>query len=182
MSLGNWFRDYVYFPLGGSRVKTKGRLVFNLAVVWFLTGLWHGASWNYVLWGVFFGFFIVLEKLFLQKWLDKLPKIFQHIYLLVLVLFGWVLFAYENLGQGLNVMKGMLGLGGLPFVNLNATFYLSNYLVIFVIAIIFAFPWAKKLYDKLPYWLKTVIYTVLFIYTIFAISDSTFSPFIYFRF
>lgn len=105
ISLGTWFREYVYFPLGGSR-RGKAMLYRNLLIVWFLTGLWHGASWNFVFWGLYFGMIIALEKVFLLKWLNSVPDIISHIYSIILILIGWVLFAFDNLNSGICYLKG----------------------------------------------------------------------------
>lgn len=111
ISLGTWFREYVYIPLGGNR-KGPGRQVFNLAVVWLLTGIWHGASWNFVAWGAYFGILLIVEKLFLLKILERLPRFAAHAYALLLVLFGWVIFAFEDLSQGAKYLGAMFGAGG----------------------------------------------------------------------
>lgn len=115
ISLGTWFRDYVYIPLGGNRGGFP-KQIRNIAVVWLLTGFWHGASLNYVLWGVFYGILLIIEKLFLLKWLEKAPKFVGHIYAGLAVLFGWVLFAFEDIGSGAAYLKAMFG-GGAGFVS-----------------------------------------------------------------
>ena len=115
MSLGTWFRDYVYIPLGGNRVS-KWRGIFNIFVVWMLTGFWHGASWNFVLWGLFFGILLLVEKLWLLKYLKK-AKVWNHFYVLPLILFSFVLFASVDLGDLATNLKGMIGLGGVPFIS-----------------------------------------------------------------
>ncbi|RYD02179.1 hypothetical protein N752_27390 [Desulforamulus aquiferis] len=111
ISLGSWFKEYVYIPLGGSRVG-KWKLIRNLFMVWFLTGLWHGASWNFVLWGLYFGTLILIEKLFLQKSMTRWPKIVHHVYLLLFVVIGWVFFEFSNLTDGLGFLWIMFGVGG----------------------------------------------------------------------
>ena len=113
ITLGSFFRDYLYIPLGGSR-RGKLRTVLNLFIVWALTGLWHGASWNFVLWGLYFFIFIALEKLFLSKYLEKQPAL-AHIYLLLIVFFGWILFKFESVGDIWCVLKGMFGANGNAF-------------------------------------------------------------------
>jgi len=111
ISLGSWFKEYVYIPLGGSRVG-KWKLIGNLFSVWFLTGLWHGASWNFVVWGLYFGALIYVEKVFLQKSMTRWPKAVRHIYLLLLIVIGWVFFEFTNLKDGLSFLGIMFGVGG----------------------------------------------------------------------
>ena len=110
MTLGGWFRDYVYIPLGGSRVSVS-KWIRNVFVVWALSGLWHGASWNFVVWGLYFGVILVLEKLFLKKWLEKLPALLQHLYAIVLVVISFVIFRLENFTEAGSYLAGMFGFG-----------------------------------------------------------------------
>ena len=135
ISLGSWFRDYVYFPLGGSRVNSKLRLVFNLFVVWLATGIWHGASWNFILWGVLYGVIITVEKLCSIPKLSDKRKAFSipyQIFTMIMVIFGWVLFRAENLGLAANYLRTMLGLAGKPLFDTTAGFYLREYLVLLI--------------------------------------------------
>ncbi|XMB65901.1 MBOAT family O-acyltransferase [Mycoplasmatota bacterium zrk1] len=178
ISLGNWFKDYLYFPLGGSKVS-KNKVVRNLLIVWLLTGLWHGASWNYILWGIYFGFFIVMEKTLLKNILDKVPALIRHIYTLLVVLFGWVIFSLEDLSKQIIVYKGMLGID-VPLFNEESIFYFRQYLIILIISLICSLPVIKHI--RVPYKLKIALYVILFIVTVSFIVDSSFSPFIYFRF
>ena len=127
ISLGSFFRDYVYIPLGGSR-KGLGRTILNLFVVWALTGLWHGASWNFVLWGLYFFIFIALERLFLNKVFARLPGFVSHIYLLIVVYFGWILFRFKNMALIGVVLKGMFCQNGNPWTTFEANTTLLNYL------------------------------------------------------
>ena len=122
ISLGSFFRDYVYIPLGGSR-KGLGRTILNLFVVWALTGLWHGASWNFVLWGLYFFIFIALERLFLNKVFARLPGFVSHIYLLIVVYFGWILFRFKNMALIGVVLKGMFCQNGNPWTTFEAVSY-----------------------------------------------------------
>lgn len=184
-SLGAWFRDYVYFPLGGSRVG-KIKLVRNLFVVWLLTGLWHGAAVNFVLWGLFFFVMLSLEKLFLQKALTRLPKIVSHIYTCFFVLVSFVIFGAENVSGLLSDLKGMFSTS-LPLSTAETAYYFKSYAVVFAIAIVGATPLVKNIFAKLSN--KKIIKIaeplfvgiVLIICTALLISGS-FNPFLYFRF
>lgn len=139
MSLSFFFRDYVYIPLGGSRKHA----MLNLLVVWFLTGLWHGASWNFIIWGLYYGFFILMERAFLLKWLEKLPDFVGHVYTLVLVLFGWVIFYFTDLGRLGQYVSTMLGLSGRPLWNLHIQFTLINNIFWLILAVLFCLPIVK---------------------------------------
>ena len=189
MSLGTWFRDYVYFPLGGSRVK-KPRLVFNLFVVWFLTGFWHGAEWNFVLWGLFFFVFLTLEKLFFGGFLKKF-KTFGHIYTLLLVTISFMIFSGNNATEAISRVGGLFGAGGIPFLSFEWAYQLKNYGLILLVAIIGATPCPKNavLYLKGKKSLGglidileiPVLLAILFAVTAF-LADGSFNPFLYFRF
>ena len=135
MSLGTWFRDYVYIPLGGNKKGLPVQLR-NIAIVWILTGFWHGAAWNFVLWGVFYGVLLLIEKLFLLKWLEKAPAVIGHIYALFTVLIGWVLFAFDDLSKGLAFLKVMFG-GGAGIVNSATLYQLLSYIPLMIICIIY---------------------------------------------
>lgn len=176
ISLGNWFKDYLYFPLGGSRVS-KVKIIRNLIIVWLLTGLWHGANWNYILWGLYFGVFIILEKSIKIK--VKLPNIIKHIYTLLVVLFGWVLFAFESITDQISIFKGMFGFN-LDLINNETIFYLKEYIIVILLGILFTVP--IKIKKEIPYFIKVILYVVLFIISLSFIVDSSYSPFIYFRF
>lgn len=125
ISLSTWFRDYVYIPLGGSR-HGRGKQIRNLMIVWLLTGFWHGASWNFMLWGIYFGVILILEKFVLKPILERLPKVLQHGYALVLILLGWVLFAFTDLDAGLTYLKTMFGWGSVSLINARTLFYLRR--------------------------------------------------------
>ncbi|MBQ2755999.1 MAG: MBOAT family protein [Oscillospiraceae bacterium] len=189
ISLGSWFRDYVYIPLGGNRVS-KLRWFFNTLTVWMLTGLWHGASWNFVIWGLYFAFFLLIEKFFLSKLLDKIGTA-RHLYVLFFVLISFVIFNAADMNQAFADIGGMFGAGGIPLVSTEAVYYLKNYAVTFIVAIIGATPFPKKLMEKLQ--LKKGFSTVLsvaepivlaaFLIVIAAyLIDGSFNPFLYFRF
>ena len=187
MSLSSWFKDYVYIPLGGSRCG-KTKLIRNIFVVWFLTGLWHGASWNFILWGLLFGIVLVIEKLFLQKVLDKTPNIFKHIYVLFIVMISFVIFNGENI---INNIQGLFGINNISFINSVSIHYLKNYLIILIISILACTPLFKNIIEKLKNNKKInkvinilePIYLVLllFIVTVYLI-DNSYNPFLYFRF
>ena len=187
MSLSSWFKDYVYIPLGGSRCG-KTKLIRNIFVVWFLTGLWHGASWNFIIWGLLFGIVLVIEKLFLQKVLDKTPNIFKHIYVLFIVMISFVIFNGENI---INNIQGLFGINNISFINSVSIHYLKNYLIILIISILACTPLFKNIIEKLKNNKKInkvinllePIYLVLllFIVTVYLINNS-YNPFLYFRF
>ena len=187
MSLSSWFKDYVYIPLGGSRCE-KTKIIRNIFVVWFLTGLWHGASWNFIIWGLLFGIVLVIEKLFLQKILDKTPNIFKHIYVLFIVMISFVIFNGENI---INNIQGLFGINNISFINSVSIHYLKNYLIILIISILACTPLFKNIIEKLKNNKKIIkvinllepIYLVLllFIVTVYLI-DNSYNPFLYFRF
>lgn len=187
ITLGAWFKSYVYFPLGGSR-KGKGRTVFNLAVVWLLTGIWHGASWNFILWGVLYGVVIIIEKLFLGKVLDKIPSFFSWLYTMILVILGWVLFDTADIPTALGYMGAMFGSTGVLWDN-QSMYLLMNYGIIIVIAI-FACTDAfkvilEKLREKAPALVNYITpFTKLAVLTLSTayLADATYNPFLYFNF
>ncbi len=184
MTLGSWFREYVYIPLGGNRVKLP-KHIRNILVVWLLTGIWHGANWNFLLWGVYYGIILLVEKLFLQKILDKLPRVFRHIYAILFILIGWVIFAFEDLSLGISYLGIMFGGGEL--VNQKAIFDLLSYLPMFVILCVASTPIAKKVLDVqfvkrvAPVLLPILAVTVLLLSVAYLV-DSGYNPFLYFRF
>ncbi|WP_373370308.1 MBOAT family O-acyltransferase [Irregularibacter muris] len=193
ISLGSWFRDYVYIPLGGNRVS-KIRLYRNLFVVWFLTGLWHGANWTFVIWGLYYGVLITLEKAILGNLLEKLPKIFRHIYLLCIVLIGWVFFRVDHISQGIGFIKIMMGLGTNPMINNKALVYINDYWYIVLASGIFSTPIVKKLKDiaikinekslqnGIAYGLHSLILIICMFMIVIRLSSSSYNPFLYFRF
>ena len=189
ISLSSWFRDYVYIPLGGNR-KGKARQCVNIMVVWFLTGFWHGANWNFMMWGVYFGVILLLEKNFLLKLLKKSPKIVQHIYALLLIVIGWGIFAYEDTTALLKNLKNMFGFGGLPFWNHMTSFCLSQNALLFILAVVCSTPLIKKaggfLAKRKPVLYETVIVPaeciLLFTVSVAYLAGNSFNPFLYFRF
>jgi len=148
MSLGTWFKGYVYIPLGGNRVG-KLKQYRNIAIVWFLTGFWHGAAWNYILWGVYFGIILMVEKTFLLKALEKLPKFIRHIYALLLIGFGWIIFSFTDAGAGISCFASLFGIGTSAFCPPTVLYSVLRALPLIIIASVGATPLPKKLWDKL---------------------------------
>lgn len=195
ISLGSWFRDYVYFPLGGSRVSTKRRLVFNLAVVWLLTGIWHGANWTFILWGCLHGFVIILEKLFnLQKKLDKhrAVRVVYRVFTLLVVVVGWVIFNSGSLHSAVEYCKAMFGLVGGSFADGAFSFYIKEYAVILIAAVLCSTPVFKMLRERMERrgagaeltcnGIAYAVQILLFVVCISALVIGAYNPFIYFNF
>ena len=182
ISLGTWFRDYVYIPLGGSRCS-KARGLFNIFVVWFLTGFWHGAEWNFILWGLFFWVVLMFEKRFLLSSL-KDHKVIAHIYVIFLVLISFIIFNSTSLGEIVVSVKSMLGMNHLPLYNLSSLYYIRSYIVIFIIAMIGSTPLMKKLVQKIKWsiYLEPFLWIVLLVVCSAYLIDGSFNPFLYFRF
>ena len=181
MSLGSWFRDYVYIPLGGNRVS-KSRWVFNIMVVWMLTGLWHGASWNFVLWGLLFAAVLLIEK-----WLpvlQKLPAVLRHGYVLLIVMLSFVLFNAADLAQAVQDMAGLFG--GLPLTTAESLYYLRSYAVVFALSIVGATPLPKRIAARIPEKALAIVEPVVLIALLLTCTaylvDGSFNPFLYFRF
>jgi alginate O-acetyltransferase complex protein AlgI len=147
MSLSSFFRDYVYIPLGGNR-KGKPRQAFNLFVVWLLTGMWHGADWNFILWGLYYFVFLALEK-FLIPGLQRLPAFFGHLYTLIVVFFSWILFYFSDFTQGWVVIKGLFCLNGNPFTTFESTNILLNYFIFLIVAAIACTPLPRLIYHRI---------------------------------
>lgn len=185
ISLGSWFRDYLYIPLGGNRVS-KPRWFFNIFVVWMATGFWHGAAWNFVLWGVLFAILLVIEKLWLLKPLKQL-KVLNHIYVLLLVMIGFVIFDAASISGAFSCIAAMFGGKSIPIVTFESVYYLRSYLIILIIAIIGATPLPKRLaaaaekYKLFNIAELVVLMLLLTACTAFLI-DGSFNPFLYFRF
>lgn len=184
MTLGSWFRDYVYIPLGGNRTSVR-KWLRNLAIVWLLTGLWHGAQWNFVLWGVFYGALLMAEKLWFGKWLNKAPSAVGHIYTLAMVIVGFVVFNANGLMGTVSDLKAMFGLSGLPAVTYQTLYYLKSYGVTFAVAIVGSTPLVKKLayrIDKNMPVLQPLVTAALLVLSTASLIDGSFNPFLYFRF
>ena len=185
ISLSTWFREYLYIPLGGNRCS-KGRWMLNLLAVWAATGIWHGASWNYLLWGLYFFVLLMLEKFFLLNWLHRAPTLVGHIYTLLLVMVSWAIFALEDLGQLGGYLRVMLGLGGVPLADGTFGYYLGCYLPILCIAALAATPLGASLYRRLGRRGQQAACGVLVagglvVCTAYVVAG-TYNPFLYFRF
>ena len=182
ISLSTWFREYLYIPLGGNRCS-RGRWILNLLIVWCATGIWHGASWNYLLWGLYFYVLLVSEKLLLGKYLQKLPGWLRHVYVMVLVLISWAIFALEDLSIMGHYLAAMLGFGGLPLVNALTGYYLRNYLPILAAAAVASTPMVITRWRRIdsPGLKLTVLLLGLLACTAYVVAG-TYNPFLYFRF
>ena len=188
ISLSQWFRDYLYIPLGGNRVD-KNTYIRNIFIVWFCTGLWHGANWTFILWGLYYGCLLLLEKFFLREKLEKLPRPISHIYTLLVVLIGWVFFMSPNITTAFSTLGKMISIGATTFANNQAKFMLKSYFILFALAILLS----TKVYDKIQifvynqYKMKAVyttwtIYMILIIVCIAFIVGGTYHSFLYFAF
>lgn len=182
ISLSSFFRDYVYIPLGGNRVSLL-KWIRNIFIVWFLTGFWHGASWNFILWGLYFAVILVLEKKIYGKYLNN-TKVFKYIYTIVLVVISFVIFNCETIGDIKIFLSSMFGLNNLPLINTETLYYIRSYLVLLIIAIITSTPLLKVIGNKLKKleFLEPVIYIGIIILVTAYLVDSSFNPFLYFRF
>ncbi|MBQ3076765.1 MAG: MBOAT family protein [Clostridia bacterium] len=184
MTLGGWFRDYVYFPLGGSRTD-RWRWIRNILVVWMLTGLWHGAAWNFVLWGLFFGVMLLVEKLWLMPFLQK-HRLFSHLYVMTAVVLSFVLFNAATLSEAAFDIAAMLGLAGLPLADAASLYYAGSYAVLMLIGAVGATPLPKQLAARLPEKVQTVaeplVVALLLLLITAWLVDGSFNPFLYFRF
>lgn len=186
ISLSTWFRDYVYIPLGGNRVK-KSRQVFNIMVVWCLTGFWHGAGWTFIAWGLYFGILLLCEKFFWGKFIEKLPKVFRHIYVIFIVIISFVIFNATTFTEAWYDIMNLLGISDIPLISDGAVYTLKSNAVLLAIAFFGSTPIMKKLClkyeDKLPVRILEVasIVIVLVVSTAYLV-DGSFNPFLYFRF
>lgn len=187
MSLGTWFRDYLYIPLGGNRVS-KAKWYRNIFIVWMFTGLWHGASWNFVIWGLYFGILLVIEKNWLKKYLEK-SRWLKHIYVVLLVMISFVIFNADGLTQAMHDVEGLLGVAGIPMFSKEAVYYLRSYGMTFIVAILGCLPIAKVCVQKIRTvrsmvygFAKPIILITLMVLTTAYLVDGSFNPFLYFRF
>lgn len=191
ISLGKWFRDYVYIPLGGNR---KGILkqVRNIMIVWFLTGFWHGAAYNFILWGLYFGILLVIEKIFLLKFLNKINGAFSHIYALFVVLIGWVLFEFDSMSAMGRFFSCMFGFGGFSICNDYTLYLLMNSIAVIIIAVVGSTPLPKLIADKimmkinskeiLSAIVENIVLVIIFMICLFYLVAGSYNPFLYFRF
>lgn len=182
ISLGSWFRDYVYIPMGGSRVG-KVRMFVNIFVVWLLTGFWHGAAWNFIIWGLYFAVLLIIEKFFILKYLNK-SKILSHIYLLFFVIISFVIFNAASMSEAVSYIGAMLGFGDVPLLSAETLYYLRSYIVVFLVGIIGATPLPKTLANKAKFtkFVEPVVLLVLLAVCTAYLVDGSFNPFLYFRF
>ncbi len=186
ISLGTWFRDYVYIPLGGNRKGLK-RNIFNIFVVWALTGLWHGASYNFVLWGLYFGIILILEKFILKKILEKLPEFVKHIYSIILIIFGWTLFYFEDMGEMGSFFASMFNFSK-GILSHDAMVTVVGFLPLLLAAGVASTPLARKIYDgkikkfKCCWLLETVFAVIILLICTSALVSNSYNPFLYFRF
>ena len=190
ISLSTFFRDYVYIPLGGNRVS-RGRWIFNLLVVWSLTGLWHGDSWNFILWGLYFALLLIIENLFLQNILNKLPALIQHIYAKFFIIISFVIFNNENIKDLWSSLYNMFNFRGLDLYNDFSTYYLKSYTVLLIVSVIGATPILKNIIQKVNKnvtgqkvisTINPILNIVLLVVVTAYLIDGSFNPFLYFRF
>ena len=186
ISLSSWFRDYVYIPLGGNRVS-KLKWIRNILLVWMLTGLWHGAAWNFVFWGLYFGILLIIEKIFLEKILKKLPKFLSRMYTLIIVMISFIIFNGESFAQIVQNIGGLIGIGEIPLVSNESLYYLKSYLIVMVIGIIGSTPILKNIINniklnKVINLLEPIFLLLTLLICTSYIIDGSFNPFLYFRF
>lgn len=189
MTLSSWFRDYVYIPLGGNK-KGVLKQIRNILIVWSLTGLWHGASWNFIVWGLYFGTLLILEKFILKKYFNNVPKFIKGIYTLFLVMISFVIFQGDNLSNDFNIIKGLFGLNGELFINNVTLYYLKGYVLFIVLGVIGATNYVKNLVIKISNGkgkkiiniLEPIYLLILLIIVTMYLIDSSYNPFLYFRF
>lgn len=189
MSLGTWFRDYVYIPMGGNRVPFV-RHIFNILVVWMLTGFWHGAAWNFIIWGLYFAVILVLEKNFLLKYLKK-SKVLSRIYVLLLVIVSFMIFNAADMSQALSDIRNLFGFGRLPFYSSEAAYYYRSYAPTLIVSAIASTPvislmfakWRRNsVFERIANVAEVIVIPVLFILCTAYLVDGSFNPFLYFRF
>lgn len=178
MTLSSWFKEYVYIPLGGNRVKPL-RHIFNLFVTWALTGLWHGANYNFILWGIYYFLVLIIEKYILSKFFKNIPVFLKRIYTLAIVLVGWLIFIAEDFSILGTFFDGLFNL---PFTDIKAATTILQYGSLFVLGFIFVTDWPEKLYDKMRPWVRHILFLILFIISAAFIVSGSFNPFLYFRF
>ena len=190
ISLGTWFKDYVYIPLGGNR-DGKYKQIRNILIVWLLTGIWHGANWTFLIWGLLFGIILIIEKIFLNKFMEKLPSFIRRIYVLFIVMILFIIFSSDNMSVALSNIKGLFGMNGEAFINDYTLHYLKSYLPVLIIALFGATPFIKILIDKLRKnkhingiinILEPILIVVILVVVTSYLIDNSYNPFLYFRF
>lgn len=190
ISLSTWFKDYVYIPLGGNRVG-RYKQIRNILIVWLLTGIWHGANWTFLIWGLLFGIILIIEKLWLNKLMEKLPSFIRRIYVLFIVMILFIIFSSDNMSVALSNIKGLFGMNGEAFINDYTLHYLKSYLPVLIIALFGATPFIKILIDKLRKnkyinsiinILEPILIVMILIVVTSYLIDNSYNPFLYFRF
>lgn len=190
ISLGTWFKDYVYIPLGGNR-DGKYKQIRNILIVWLLTGIWHGANWTFLIWGLLFGIILIIEKIFLNKFMEKLPSFIKRIYVLFIVMILFIIFNAENMSVALTNIKGLFGMNGEVFVNDYTLHYLKSYLPLLIISLFGTTPFIKILIDKLRKnkyanniinILEPILIVIILVVVTSYLIDNSYNPFLYFRF
>ena len=190
ISLSTWFKDYIYIPLGGNR-DGKYKQIRNILIVWLLTGIWHGANWTFLIWGLLFGVILIIEKIFLNKFMEKLPSFIRRIYVLFIVMILFIIFSSDNMSVALTNIKGLFGMNGEAFVNDYTLHYLKSYLPLLIIALLGATPLIKILIDKLRKnkyvnniinILEPILIVVILVVVTSYLIDNSYNPFLYFRF
>ncbi len=188
ISLGTWFREYIYIPLGGNRCSII-KQIRNIFIVWMLTGLWHGASWNFVIWGLYYGIILFIEKLFLKNFIDNLPKLFSRLYCMLIVIIGWVFFAIDDIALAQNYLFSMFGKGNNPLWDSAGIYYLTSYAVFFIIMIMLSSQNISKLFVKpdvksgtLKKQFGIVLHLAILVLSTAYLITETYNPFLYFRF
>jgi len=185
ISMSSWFRDYIYIPLGGNRVKLPRR-IFNIMAVWFVTGFWHGAGWNYIAWGLYFGVIMLFEKYVFGRALEKIPRLFAHVYIIICIAVGWNLFDSDSLGMAIERISCLFGAGTEGIISRDTLYYLRSYLVPLAVAAVGCTPGPARIASKLAKPVATIIEPLavgaLLIVVTAYLADGSFNPFIYFRF
>lgn len=190
MTLSSWFRDYVYIPLGGNRVSTL-KHIRNILVVWMLTGLWHGASWNFIIWGIYFGVILIIEKYYLNKVLEKLPRVIRNIYAMFIVMISFIIFSSDDISSALVAIKGLFSFSSLKLSNDFIIYYIRSYGVILIGGLVLCTPLIKNAINKLRenkilnYIInifEVIILVLIFVIITSMLIDSSYNPFLYFRF
>ncbi len=188
ISLGTWFREYVYIPLGGNRVSTA-KAIRNIFIVWFLTGFWHGAAWNFIFWGLYYGALLLLEKYVLKGVLEKVPNFVKHIYTMLFVLIGWVLFFSPGMGDAVSYIGAMFGIGANGLADSTGIYYLYNYALLILLSVICSVPFTYKKFTRIVFGGskgRTAIamgaYLAIFVLSVAYLVNATYNPFLYFRF
>lgn len=190
ISLSSWFKDYVYIPLGGNREGLKKQII-NILIVWTLTGIWHGANWNFVIWGLLFGAILIIEKVLLIKYLEKWPNFLKRIYVVFIIMISFIIFNADNIGQAWKNIIGLFGGNGEKLINQYTIYYLRNYMIILIIAVVGATPLIKNMIlrikknekaNKLINVLEPIFIVVILLSVTAYLVDNSYNPFLYFRF